>query len=48
MLEMAPRIKLRTMTMSTARIRNVVTQAGFPIFNQLAKTPFNLVLEARP
>jgi SAM-dependent methyltransferase len=31
-----------------ARIRNVVTQAGFSRFRRAAETPFNLVYEARP
>jgi SAM-dependent methyltransferase len=31
-----------------ARIRNVVTSAGFERFRRVAETPFNLVFEARP
>ncbi len=31
-----------------ARIRNVVTAAGFTSFRRAAETPFNLVFEARP
>ncbi len=31
-----------------ARIRDVVTQAGFSRFRRAAETPFNLVFEARP
>jgi SAM-dependent methyltransferase len=31
-----------------ARIRNVVTNAGFTSFRRVAETPFNLVFEARP
>jgi hypothetical protein len=31
-----------------ARLREVVTAAGFTQFRCAAKTPFNLVLEARP
>ena len=31
-----------------ARIRNVVTSAGFTRFRRAAETPFNLVFEARP
>jgi SAM-dependent methyltransferase len=31
-----------------ARIRNVVTSAGFRAFRRVAETPFNLVFEARP
>jgi 2-polyprenyl-3-methyl-5-hydroxy-6-metoxy-1,4-benzoquinol methylase len=31
-----------------ARIRDVVTQAGFTRFRRAAETPFNLVFEARP
>jgi SAM-dependent methyltransferase len=31
-----------------ARLRDVVTSAGFSRFRQAAETPFNLVLEARP
>ncbi|HUK67636.1 MAG TPA: class I SAM-dependent methyltransferase [Streptosporangiaceae bacterium] len=31
-----------------ARIRDVVTQAGFTRFRRAAQTPFNIVLEARP
>ncbi|MGO9557956.1 MAG: class I SAM-dependent methyltransferase [Acidimicrobiales bacterium] len=31
-----------------ARIRNVVTSAGFGSFRRAAETPFNLVFEARP
>jgi len=31
-----------------ARIRNVVTSAGFGSFQRVAETPFNLVYEARP
>lgn len=31
-----------------ARIRNVVTSAGFRSFRRVAETPFNLVFEARP
>jgi 2-polyprenyl-3-methyl-5-hydroxy-6-metoxy-1,4-benzoquinol methylase len=31
-----------------ARIRNVVTSAGFTRFRRVAETPFNLVFEARP
>jgi SAM-dependent methyltransferase len=31
-----------------ARIRNVVTSAGFGKFRRAAETPFNLVFEARP
>ncbi len=31
-----------------ARIRNVVTSAGFTKFRRAAETPFNLVFEARP
>ncbi|MGO9197172.1 MAG: class I SAM-dependent methyltransferase [Acidimicrobiales bacterium] len=31
-----------------ARIRNVVTSAGFNSFRRAAETPFNLVFEARP
>jgi SAM-dependent methyltransferase len=31
-----------------ARIRNVVTIAGFTTFRRVAETPFNLVFEARP
>jgi hypothetical protein len=31
-----------------ARIRNVVTSAGFAKFRRAAETPFNLVFEARP
>jgi SAM-dependent methyltransferase len=31
-----------------ARVRDVVTQAGFSIFRRAAETPFNLVFEARP
>jgi SAM-dependent methyltransferase len=31
-----------------ARIRNVVTSAGFARFRRVAETPFNLVFEARP
>ncbi len=31
-----------------ARLREVVTQAGFTGFRRAAETPFNLVLEARP
>ena len=30
------------------RIRQVVTDAGFTRFRQVAETPFNLVYEARP
>ncbi len=30
-----------------ARIRNVVTSAGFGAFGRVAETPFNLVFEAR-
>jgi hypothetical protein len=31
-----------------ARIRNVVTQAGFSRFRRATETPFNIVYEARP
>ena len=31
-----------------ARIRDVVTAAGFTRFRRAAQTPFNLVFEARP
>jgi hypothetical protein len=31
-----------------ARIRDVVTSAGFTRFRRAAETPFNLVFEARP
>ena len=31
-----------------ARIRKVVTSAGFTEFRRAAETPFNLVFEARP
>ena len=31
-----------------ARLRDVVTAAGFTRFRRAAETPFNLVLEARP
>jgi SAM-dependent methyltransferase len=31
-----------------ARIRNVVTSAGFGRFQRVAETPFNLIFEARP
>jgi 2-polyprenyl-3-methyl-5-hydroxy-6-metoxy-1,4-benzoquinol methylase len=31
-----------------ARLRDVVTQAGFARFRRAAETPFNLILEARP
>jgi hypothetical protein len=31
-----------------ARIRDVVTAAGFTRFRRAAETPFNLVFEARP
>ncbi|HUJ33852.1 MAG TPA: class I SAM-dependent methyltransferase [Solirubrobacteraceae bacterium] len=31
-----------------ARLREVVTQAGFTRFRRAAETPFNLILEARP
>ena len=31
-----------------ARLREVVTAAGFTRFRRAAETPFNLVLEARP
>ena len=31
-----------------ARIRKVVTSAGFTQFRRAAETPFNLVFEARP
>ncbi len=31
-----------------ARLRDVVTAAGFTRFRRVAETPFNLVLEARP
>ena len=31
-----------------ARIRKVVTSAGFRQFRRVAETPFNLVFEARP
>jgi hypothetical protein len=31
-----------------ARLRDVVTQAGFTRFRRATETPFNLVLEARP
>ena len=31
-----------------ARLREVVTAAGFSRFRRAAETPFNLVLEARP
>ena len=31
-----------------ARLRDVVTAAGFSRFRRAAETPFNLVLEARP
>jgi hypothetical protein len=31
-----------------AKIEDVVTQAGFSRFRQVAETPFNLVFEARP
>jgi hypothetical protein len=31
-----------------ARLRNVVTSAGFSHFRRAAQTPFNLVFEARP
>jgi hypothetical protein len=31
-----------------ARIREVVTSAGFTRFRKVAETPFNLVFEARP
>ena len=33
---------------SEARLRNVVTEAGFTRFRRATETPFNLVLEARP
>ena len=31
-----------------ARIRDVVTSAGFGRFRRLSETPFNIVFEARP
>jgi hypothetical protein len=31
-----------------ARLRDVITSAGFGRFRQATETPFNLVLEARP
>jgi hypothetical protein len=31
-----------------ARIRDVVTKAGFTRFRRVAETPFNVVFEARP
>jgi hypothetical protein len=31
-----------------ARLREVITQAGFTRFRRATETPFNLVLEARP
>jgi hypothetical protein len=31
-----------------ARLRDVVTSAGFSRFRRAAETPFNLILEARP
>jgi len=31
-----------------ARIREVVTQAGFTRFRRATQTPFNLIYEARP
>ena len=31
-----------------ARIRDIVTSAGFSRFKRVADTPFNMVLEARP
>jgi hypothetical protein len=31
-----------------ARLRNVITEAGFTRFRRASQTPFNLVLEARP
>lgn len=31
-----------------ARLREIVAQGGFTRFRQVARTPFNLVLEARP
>jgi hypothetical protein len=31
-----------------ARLRDVVTQAGFRRFRRATETPFNLVMEARP
>ena len=31
-----------------ARLREVVTEAGFTRFRRATETPFNLVLEARP
>jgi hypothetical protein len=31
-----------------ARLREVVTGAGFTRFRRVAETPFNIVLEARP
>ena len=31
-----------------ARIRQVVTSAGFTRFRRVAETPFNVVFEARP
>jgi hypothetical protein len=31
-----------------ARIREVVTAAGFTRFRRVAETPFNIVYEARP
>ena len=31
-----------------ARLRDVVTSAGFSHFRRAAQTPFNLVFEARP
>jgi hypothetical protein len=31
-----------------ARIREVVTDAGFSSFARVAETPFNVVFEARP
>jgi hypothetical protein len=31
-----------------ARIRAVVTEAGFSRFRRVAETPFNFVYEARP
>ena len=31
-----------------ARIRNVVTSAGFSRFRRVSETPFNIVFEARP
>ncbi len=31
-----------------ARIRDVVTKAGFTLFRRATETPFNLVYEARP